>query len=162
MDEEQLECLKDKIKSEVRAEVKFEVKEELEKELMEKIEKKLRVEIQNQIGCMWADHFERFNSEESERQNARSLQQGFLEQNHGCEMGMRAPRGFERFKQHRDKLMCVKCRRWDHQKENSGYAAYCSYCGIEGHSDKNHRNGVKSKKYPIAGPKTGVDNVSSF
>ena len=162
MDEEQLECLKDKIKSELRTEVKFEVKEELEKELTEKIENKLRVEIQNQIGCMWADHFERFQSEESELQNATSLQQGFLEQHHGCDVVTRAPRGFERFKRNRNKLMCVKCRRWDHQKENCCYTAFCSYCGKEGHSDKNHRNGVKSNKYPNSGPNSGDSIVTSL
>ena len=88
--------------------------------------------------------------------------QGLLERNHGCEMVTRAPRGFERLKQHKNKLMCAKCRRWDHRKENCCYTAFCSYCGEENHSNKNHRNGAKTKKYPISGPNSGDSSVSSF
>ena len=94
--------------------------------------------------------------------NTESSQPGLLDQNHGHELVTRAPRGFETFKRNRNKLMCVKCRRWDHQKENCCYTAFCSYCGKEGHSDKNHRNGVKSNKYPNSGPNSGDSIVTSL
>ena len=88
--------------------------------------------------------------------------QNTFEENCGREMVTRAPRGFERFKRHGNKLMCAKCRRLDHQKESCCYAAFCSYCGKEGHSDKNHRNGAKSNKYPNSVQNSGDSNVSSF
>ena len=149
MDEEQIECLKDKIKFEVRAEVKSEIKDELEKELTEKIENKLRVEIQNQIGCMWVEHFERFQSEESGRQNDRTPTDSWeeIEDLDGQDFEVqRAPLGFEYQRQNRRIPMCTNCRRWDHRSFECRYEKFCSSCKILGHNDREHQEWAQCER----------------
>ena len=142
--------MKDKIKSEVKAEVKSEVKDELEKELTEKIETKLRVEIQNQIGCLWAEHFESIQSQELEGRNkARTPTDGWEEIEDLDDQDLeenRAPLGFEYQRRNRRIPMCTNCRRWDHQSFECRYEKFCSSCQILGHNDREHQEWAFSER----------------
>ena len=55
----------------------------------------------------------------------------------------RAPTNFEFQSENKQVMICLRCRVLsDHRGPSCPYFKFCSYCGAEGHSDYEHKNGL--------------------